>query len=41
MLLQILERTPPWVFLLFAVLVAFGLLQTRTRREMGAPGSDP
>ncbi len=32
MLLQILERTPPWVFALFAVLVAFGLLQTRTRQ---------
>lgn len=31
MLLQILQRTPPWVFALFAVLVAFGLLQTRTR----------
>jgi hypothetical protein len=32
MLLQILQRTPPWVFALFAVLVVFGLLQTRTRR---------
>ncbi len=32
MLLQILQRTPPWVFALFAVLVLFGLLQTRTRQ---------
>lgn len=31
MLLQILQRTPPWVFALLAVLVSFGLLQTRTR----------
>lgn len=31
MLLQILQRTPPWVFALFVVLVLFGLLQTRTR----------
>ena len=31
MLLQILQRTPPWVFVLFAVLVAFGFLQSRTR----------
>ena len=32
MLLEILRRTPPWVFALFAVLVWFGLLQTRTRQ---------
>lgn len=32
MLLQILQRTPPWVFALFAVLVAFGILQSRTRQ---------
>lgn len=31
MLLQILQRTPLWVFALFAVLVAFGILQSRTR----------
>ena len=30
-MLQILTHTPPWVFLLFAVLLAFGLLQTRSR----------
>jgi hypothetical protein len=32
MLLQILQRTPPWVFVLFAVLLFFGLVQTRARR---------
>lgn len=32
MLLQILQRTPPWVFALFALLVVFGFLQSRTRR---------
>ena len=32
MLLQILQRTPPWVFALFVVLIVFGLLQTRSRR---------
>jgi len=32
MLLQILQRTPPWVFALFALLVTFGVLQSRTRR---------
>jgi hypothetical protein len=31
MLLQILQRTPPWVFLLLLVLIVFGWLQTRTR----------
>jgi hypothetical protein len=30
-MLQILTRTPPWVFALFAVLLVFGLLQTRSR----------
>ncbi|MFY9316776.1 MAG: DUF6622 family protein [Burkholderiales bacterium] len=34
MFLQILERTPPWVFGLFAVLVVLGLMQRRTR-ELG------
>ncbi len=32
MLLQILQRTPPWVFALFALLIAFGILQSRTRQ---------
>jgi len=32
MLLQILQRTPPWVFALFAILVVFGVLQSRTRQ---------
>jgi len=32
MLLQILQRTPPWVFALFVVLVFFGLVQTRARQ---------
>ena len=31
MLLQILERTPPWVFVLFAVLLVLGTLQARPR----------
>jgi hypothetical protein len=34
MLLEILSRTPPWVFVLFIVLLALGALQTRTR-ELG------
>lgn len=34
MILQILQRTPPWVFALFAVLVIFGFLQSRPR-QMG------
>jgi hypothetical protein len=34
MILQIFERTPPWVFVLFAVLVVLGALQRRTR-ELG------
>jgi hypothetical protein len=32
MLLEILKRTPPWVFFLFAALVFFGAMQSRTRR---------
>ena len=32
MLLEILKRTPIWVFVLFAVLLSYGLVQTRTRR---------
>ena len=31
MLLQILQRTPPWVFVLFVILVVFGYLQTKSR----------
>lgn len=31
MTLQILQRTPPWVFALFAVLLVFGVLQSRPR----------
>jgi hypothetical protein len=34
MLLEILQRTPIWVFVLFVVLLALGALQTRTR-ELG------
>ncbi len=32
MLLEILKRTPSWVFLLFAVLVFYGVMQSRTRQ---------
>lgn len=32
MLMQILLHTPPWVYALFAALVAYGLLQLRGRR---------
>lgn len=32
MLLEILKRTPPWVFVLFAALVLFGAMQRRTRQ---------
>jgi len=32
MLLEILKRTPTWVFALFAVLVFFGVMQSRTRQ---------
>jgi hypothetical protein len=34
MILQILQRTPPWVFVLFAVLLLLGVLQSRSR-EIG------
>ena len=36
MILQILTRTPPWVFVLFAVLLVLGTLQARPR-ELGRP----
>lgn len=32
MLLEIIKRTPLWVFALFAVLLAYGLVQARTRQ---------
>ena len=32
MLLEILKRTPAWVFVLFAALVVFGVMQSRTRQ---------
>lgn len=32
MLLEILKRTPTWVFVLFAALVFFGAMQARTRQ---------
>jgi len=32
MILQILQRTPLWVFALFVVLAIFGVLQSRTRQ---------
>jgi hypothetical protein len=32
MLLEILKRTPVWVYVLFTVLLAYGLMQVRTRR---------
>lgn len=31
MVVQILSNTPAWVFVLFFVLLAFGLMQTSTR----------
>ena len=31
MLIEILKHTPPWVFALFVILVAFGYLQSRER----------
>ena len=37
MLMQILSHTPPWVFLLFAGLVVFGLVQARTRKVRKVP----
>ena len=32
MLLQILQRTPPWVFAVFIVLLAAGIVQSRDRQ---------
>jgi hypothetical protein len=32
MLLEILKRTPPWVYVLFTALAFFGTMQSRTRR---------
>ena len=37
MLVQILSNTPTWVFLLFFVLLVFGLMQTRTRTVRKMP----
>lgn len=37
MIAQILSRTPAWVYALFAVLLAFGLMQTRTRTVRVVP----
>src|SRR5262245_11829313 len=34
MILQILSRTPPWVFVLFAFLIVLGVVQLQTR-EIG------
>jgi len=34
MLLEILKRTPAWVFVLFAALVFFGVMQSRTRQVL-------
>lgn len=31
MILQILQRTPPWVFVLFVMLLVLGVMQTRAR----------
>ncbi|MGH8765108.1 MAG: DUF6622 family protein [Burkholderiales bacterium] len=36
MILQILQRTPPWVFVLFVALLVLGALQYRPR-ELGRP----
>lgn len=36
-MVQILSHTPAWVFALFVVLLAFGLMQTRTRRVRKLP----
>lgn len=35
-MMQILTHTPPWVFALFAGLLAFGLMQTRSRNVKAA-----
>lgn len=37
MIVQILSHTPAWVFVLFVVLLAFGLMQTRTRSVRKVP----
>ena len=37
MLIQILSNTPAWVFVLFFVLLGFGLMQTRTRTVRKIP----
>lgn len=36
-MVRILSHTPAWVFVLFLVLLAFGLMQTRTRRVRQLP----
>lgn len=36
-MVRILSHTPAWVFVLFLVLLAFGLMQTRTRRVRKLP----
>ena len=36
-MVRILSHTPAWVFVLFFVLLAFGLMQTRTRRVRKLP----
>lgn len=35
-MMQVLSRTPPWVFALFAGLLAFGILQARSRKVKAA-----
>ena len=37
MIVQILSNTPTWVFVLFVVLLVFGLMQTRTRTVRKIP----
>jgi hypothetical protein len=37
LLVQILSNTPTWVFVLFFVLLVFGLMQTRTRTVQEVP----
>ena len=37
MIVQILSHTPIWVYALFFVLLAFGLIQTRTRTVRKMP----
>lgn len=36
-IVQILSHTPAWVFVLFFVLLVFGLMQTRTRKVRRIP----